>query len=150
MPSVARLRSNLAPNSTGTMTLPRTIGRSHSWLMLTMRSGTECTLWSYMYFCCPYIFRIVRNFGMSFCSGQSPPAWTVPIIQCRGIHTQATYRLLPTPSLPYVSCIWRMLDTLSWPAFYNNSTATDCNIHRGVWSWPRSIPSWKGRTRSPP
>ena len=48
----SRLRSNFAPNSTGDAAFPLTIGLIYGWLMLTILSGTECTLLSYMCFCC--------------------------------------------------------------------------------------------------
>ena len=40
-PSLSRLRSNFAPNPTGALTLPLTIGRSHGCEILTMRCSTE-------------------------------------------------------------------------------------------------------------
>ena len=44
----------LCPEFHGRCGFPLTIGLMYGWLMLTMRSGTECTLFSYMYCCCSY------------------------------------------------------------------------------------------------
>lgn len=45
------LTSYFAPDSTGSLTLPRTIGRTYGWVTLTIRSATRCFFSSNISFC---------------------------------------------------------------------------------------------------
>ncbi len=65
-PFSSRLRSSLAPNSTGVAAFPLTIGRIYGWLILTILSGTVCMLLSYMYFCCSWILSRTVSFPACF------------------------------------------------------------------------------------
>lgn len=47
----ATLTSYFAPNSTGSLTLPRTIGRTYGWVTLAIRSATRCFFSSNVSFC---------------------------------------------------------------------------------------------------
>ena len=46
------LRCSFGPNSVFAWAFPRTIGLTHGRAILTILSGTECLLFSYMYSCC--------------------------------------------------------------------------------------------------
>lgn len=60
-PSLSKIRSNFASNSTGALVFPLTTGRSYGCEMLRMRCSTECVLLPYMYCCFSYNVMMVRN-----------------------------------------------------------------------------------------